>query len=92
MSTLVNIFFQNAHTEQTVAHIAFRSRRHSSFNAMRPFFNRKQDKWIIGNQYGYLQAGDKYYFYYAGSDKDQAECRAREAYHLARMTLELETA
>jgi len=90
--TRVNMYFMNAFTEETVAEITFKSRKHSSFNAMLPFFNKKQDKWIIGNQYSYLNVGDHYCFYYAGADKDVGHTRALEAYEQARATLGLETA
>jgi len=91
MKTVVNIYFKNAYTEETVAEILFKSRKHSSFNAMLPFFNEKQDKWIIGKQCSYLWCGDKFYFYYAGPDKDQAHQLANQAYKQACATLGLET-
>ena len=88
MTTFVHMYFKNAHTEETVAEITFKSRKHSSFNAMLPFFNKKQDKWIIGDQYQYLNVGDHYCFYYAGADKEVGQVRALEAYQQARKTLE----
>ena len=92
MTTFVHIDFKNAHTEETVAEITFKSRKHSSFNAMLPFFNKKQDKWIIGRQDGYLQVGNRFCFYYAGADKATGQERALEAYEHARTTLSLEAA
>jgi hypothetical protein len=88
MTTLVHISFKNVHTDQLAAEISFKSRKHSSFTAMLPFFNKKADKWIIGKQAGYLQAGNRYVFYYAGGDKDVGQARALEAYELARTILE----
>ena len=88
MSTIVHMYFKNAHTEETVAEITFKSRKHSSFNAMLPFFNKKQDKWIIGNQYSWLQVGNRFCFYYAGADKETGKIRALEAKKHARTTLE----
>jgi hypothetical protein len=88
MTTIVHMDFKNAHTEETVAEITFKSRKHSSFNAMLPFFNKKQDKWIIGQQYGWLQVGNRFCFYYAGADKETGKIRALEAYEHARKTLE----
>lgn len=90
MTTYVNIVFKNAHNELDVASITFKSRKRSSFNAMLPFFNKKEDKWTIGKQYGYLQAGDNYYFYYAGWDAMEANNLANQAYKEARATLGLE--
>lgn len=91
MTTLVNIIFKNAHNEEDVASITFKSRKRSSFNAMLPFFNKKEDKWTIGKQYGYLWAGDSFYFYYAGANAMEANNRANEAYEQACATLGLET-
>jgi hypothetical protein len=88
MKTFVHMYFKNAYTEETVAEITFKSRKHSSFNAMLPFFNKKQDKWIIGNQQAYLNVGDHYCFYYAGADKETGKIRALEAFEQARKTLE----
>ena len=88
MTTIVHIDFYNAHTGDTEAEISFKSRKHSSFSAMRPFFDKKQDKWIIGQQYGWLQVGNRFCFYYAGADKETGKIRALEAYEHARKTLE----
>jgi hypothetical protein len=90
MKTPINIYFHNSHTEALVARITFKSRKHSSFNAMLPFFNKEQDKWIIGKQYGYLCVGDQYHFYYAGRDKKEAQKLANQAYEQACATLGLE--
>lgn len=89
--TTINIVFANAHTDNTVAEITFNSRK-SSYNAMLPFFDKKADKWIIGKQYGYFNAGDYYHFAYAGFDEQEGQMLALEAYNYACATLNLEAA
>jgi hypothetical protein len=89
--TTVNIKFLNAHTEQIVKTITFNSRKRS-FNAMLPFYNKQQDKWIIGKQYSYFMCGDNYVFGYAGFTVAEADNLAIQAYNQACATLGLEPA